>query len=406
MRVKSNNDGERNWWRYVMVLCSMALTCLSVNAVEVTVRAGFKTSPEGGERRFTITTPVSGTCVEAKQLCRQQESSILLPQLRAALDPPPHEGGGPPSLLAHRFRPRTPGTVATRLPQEKKVMVTHASSGASYPVTFTPLLLDARLQNKTGSAFFAYRSPTRETTCWTMRSGSCQDYPMNGPGLRWADQFSFVYRLDAPDPQTMMAGEYSARIEYSTGAGQEWDFGPHFKFSDNRVVINLILTVVADIAVEPIGEQRVILSPPGGWNRWGVDNRDNAPAIRYDLPFYLSSSAPFRIYLEESEEFCGRRCVLVHHGFMPNHAPFSASITLDVGVTLPSVDIEAGGGPVQNLRLRVGAGTAPTLVPRHRLFRQRGLLHFGVTAERVGYMLRHRGGIYRSELRVIFDAAL
>ena len=228
---------------------------------------------------------------------------------------------------------------------------------------------------------------------------------MNGAGLRWADQFSFVYQLDTPDPQIMLAGEYNARIEYSTGTGQEWDFGPHFKFSDNKIVINLILTVVPDIAVVAAGA-RVILSPAGGWNRWRADNPDNAPAIRYNLPFYLTSSVPFRVYLEENEHFCGRRCVLVHKGVLDDRSPFNASVTLDVEMTLPSVDIEAGGGPVQNLRLLVGALTAPTLVPRHYLFRQRALLHFGITAERVALMLRHRGGTYRSELRVIFDAAL
>jgi len=90
---------------------------------------------------------------------------------------------------------------------------------------------------------------------------------MNGSEIEAADVFSLVYQIHTPDPQRMLAGEYTARIEYTTGPGKELDFGRHFKFNDNKIVVNLVLKVVTDIAVDA-KFSRVVLSPAGGWDRW------------------------------------------------------------------------------------------------------------------------------------------
>lgn len=392
---------RERWLWHGVVLCWMLLSAAAVNAVEVTIRAQFKMPPGGAERRFIIAAQPTGICADAPQLCRQRETSVLLPQLRAELYPPRSQVWHSPTIVAYETAPREGPPAELQFAKEKKVMVAHATSGASYPVTFAPRLLNARLHGIYGAAFTGHLK--HQTSCWTLHGTLCQRYPMDGSELVMVDGFSLVYQLHTPDPQLMLAGEYKARIEYATGPGKEWDFGRHFKFSDNKVVINLILTVVTDIAVEAAGN-KVILTPVGGWERWHTNNGSNAPAIKYDMPFYLTSSAPFRVYLDGSNsDFCARRCVL-------RNEKFNATVIMDVEVTLPFVN-RADGSEVRNMPLtvqplRVGALSPQILQPRHYLFRQRSLLHLRVNPRRVGYMLRHRGGVYRSELRIIFDADL
>ncbi|WP_157056826.1 hypothetical protein [Herbaspirillum autotrophicum] len=400
MMIRSCKTGS--WlWPGVM-LCWLLLAGAAVEAVEVTINAEFKMPPGGAERRFIVAGKATGLCADAPSLCNVRESSVLLPQLRAALYPPRGQKQiwYPPPVRARSIRPREGPSAQLQFPGAKKVMVTHTTSGASYPVTFAPRLLNGRLHGIFGQTFSGYLK--HQDSCWILHGTLCKRYAMNGSEIEAADVFSLVYQIHTPDPQRMLAGEYTARIEYTTGPGKELDFGRHFKFNDNKIVVNLVLKVVTDIAVDA-KFSRVVLSPAGGWDRWKIENSASVPGLRYDMPFYLTSSAPFRVYIEGADDFCHGRCVLRNEKAL-------ATVVMDIAMTLPFVT-KADGSEVRNmpvtiLPLRPGARPPETLQPRHYLYRQRSFLHLRVTPDRVEQMLRFRGGLYHSQFNIIFDADL
>lgn len=398
--MTNNNNGVRNWLLQVVITCCVALTWTSAAAVEVTINAEFKMSSSGGERRFRITTPSSGLCVEAPRLCRSLESSVMLPQLHAD-----YKEFMPPESIrvaGGKFPVEMPDPVESLLPQEKKTRMTHETSGASYPVTFAPRLLNARLETVFNDVRSGYRMP--HGTCWTLHDGACRQYAMDGSDMKQMDQFSLAYQIHTPDPQTMLTGVYKARVEYSVGPDMDWSFGRYFKVNDSRIVVNLVLTVVTDIAVEAVGN-KVVLYPVGGWERWFA-NPNSVPEVKYDLPFYLTTSTPFRVYLDTTK-FCTMNCLLMHDRVIDNVLAISDSvIVLEVAVTLPFVDLRGGNFNIRNRRLPIGKGVALRMVPQRYLYRQRSLLHLRVGHEHAKYMLAHRGGTYRSQIRVMFDADL
>jgi len=97
----------------------------------------------------------TGLCADAPSLCNVRESSVLLPQLRAALYPPRGQKQiwYPPPVRARQHQAQRRASAQLQFPGAKKVMVTHTTSGASYPVTFAPRLLDGRLHGIFGQTF-------------------------------------------------------------------------------------------------------------------------------------------------------------------------------------------------------------------------------------------------------------
>jgi len=122
------------------------------------------------------------------------------------------------------------------------------------------------------------------------------------------------------------------------------------------------------------------------------------------MPFYLTSSAPFRVYIEGADDFCHGRCVLRNEKAL-------ATVVMDIAMTLP-IRYQGRWQRSQKpcrctiLPLRPGARPPETLQPRHYLYRQRSFLHLRVTPDRVEQMLRFRGGLYHSQFNIIFDADL
>ena len=209
--------------------------------------------------------------------------------------------------------------------------------------------------------------------------------------------FSIGYELITPDPLAMKNGVYSGDLALTMGPGGDFDFGDRATVSDSVVNLHFELTVQHELRVEfPPGSERAVLVPESGWNSW-IDHDRLPTRLGKDLPFSLSSSAPFTISLQcqypQSSGDCG-----LHNTTTP-----ADEVPVEVAVTMPGFHEMNSGWDALSLKLStqgVPARFTADVYAVHRASR----VHLNVRGEHVKSILDHPGSQYRGNVTLVFDA--
>ena len=211
-------------------------------------------------------------------------------------------------------------------------------------------------------------------------------------------RFSVGYELITPDPLAMKNGIYRGDLTLTVGPSGDFDFGDRATVSDSVVNVHFELTVQHELRVEfPPGSDRMVLVPEGGWNSW-VDHGRLPTRLSRDLPFSLSSSAPFSITLQCQYPQSGGDCGL--RDITTQAAP---EVPVQVAVTMPGFREARRNVDALNLKLSTQGAVAHFTSDTYAANRA-SRLHFDVTGENVKSILDHPGSQYRGNVTVVFDA--
>jgi hypothetical protein len=204
----------------------------------------------------------------------------------------------------------------------------------------------------------------------------------------------FVYELRTPTPLDMSSGLWTGGYSYSSGPGQDFDFGDNF-IGTSPPIVALSLTVAHQLrAVFPPGADHLALEPEGGWIAW-LNGGRRPERIMRDQPFRFTSSGPVKMRLECQYSMAGN-CAI--------NNPDGHSVAVETRITLPAGIRESGGGAVSKTLLSDLTELA-TASDRY-VADQPGLLHFEVGRADVAAMLRYPDTTYSGNVTVLWDSAL
>ncbi|KKL00527.1 hypothetical protein SD53_14540 [Rheinheimera mesophila] len=194
-------------------------------------------------------------------------------------------------------------------------------------------------------------------------------------------QLFLAYELETPNPLAMESGIYNGSLTFSVGPGGEIDFGDSFTSISNQMTVNFELNVMHDFIFQfPAAESIAVLEPAGGWASY---NGANPGSINKDIPFRVTNSGSFSMYLACEHDLnvgCGIK------------AASGRTVRLDTSVTLPGAIRLGNGSPVNRLSLPVGRLMRRAFTPLFAVSNQQGLLHFEITNPALEGMLKDTPG--------------
>lgn len=239
---------------------------------------------------------------------------------------------------------------------------------------------------------------------WKVQSsGACSKVAAYDiPGLRF-DSMDFSYELRTPNPLAMYSGTYTGRLTYGVGPNKDFDFA-HMTARDNEITLDFSLEVVHALKVEiPPGGSRVELIPDGGWQRW-LNSGRAPPRLFRDQPFLISSSTPFKMYVE-CDGASGPYCHL-------SDETKTSRVPVEVSVTLPSGFTDNSDRLVNKRALPHIQGITSTtsdgalqVKPGFYVNRSPAMLHFEVPKKDIDELLKRDGSAhYSGRITVIWDA--
>ncbi len=225
--------------------------------------------------------------------------------------------------------------------------------------------------------------------------------------LHWLDANDFdireldlVYRLTTPKPLTMRSGVYRGSTTYTvggTGQGADFDLGNDVTLTDSSVTVHFTLSVQHAFRLDlPPGSERALLSPRGGWSSW-TDHGVAPGVLERELPFSISSSGKFSVFLQCQYPQADGRCGIRSEVEDALDAP------LDVSVTLPGFRELQSGAAAVDVALSA-QGVPPVFGAEAVIIGRPSRLRFAVQGEAVRAMLQRPGAHYRGDVTVVFDA--
>lgn len=211
----------------------------------------------------------------------------------------------------------------------------------------------------------------------------------------------YAYEMVAPNPLTMLSGQYVGSITYTVGgAGSDFDFGDVLvPTSDGLITLDLVLDVQHELKVEiPPGGNTIELVPQGGWQAWLNQGRKPTRLFR-DQTFNMSTSSPFGMQMS-CEYSNGTGCDLVE-------SATGKRVPLEVAVSLPAGLPDGSGQAVKRRPLRLDGSGTTLFEPGYYVNRSPGTLHFEVTRDEVEKMLTPDvEATYRGNVTVVWDSEI
>lgn len=230
------------------------------------------------------------------------------------------------------------------------------------------------------------------TTCQKMFNRS----PHHGTWEYRMRTVFFAYGLETPNPLAMESGIYNGSLTFSVGPGADIDFGDSVTSTDNQLTVNFELNVMHDFIFQfPSAESIAVLEPAGGWASY---NGANPGSINKDIPFRVTNSGPFSMYLACEHDLnvgCGVK------------AASGRTVRLNTSITLPGAIRLGNGSPVNRVPLTVGRLMRKAFTPVFAVSNQQGLLHFEITNPALEGMLKDTPGErYEGDVTLMIESEL
>ncbi|OYQ08125.1 hypothetical protein B7L09_23625 [Pseudomonas mandelii] len=416
--LKKRSVRARNGFVLTSLLC--AVFSMPAEAVVAEITAEFvPDSSNPNNNVFVNMTPSEGFCRQIPQACAPYKLFSLIAPISFTANAP---------ILANHADPRQGGMA--RVPSDwREVVVTHESGDtevlsiriggigheAAIPRPITDITGGGWWDQMWQGGGWVYApapclgvgnataGPVGYNSFWRVPVGAgvCSkkalfDIPMSFKYL----YFVYAYELRTPDPLNMAAGKYTGSITYMVGPRQDFDMGDVMIPNDNQLTLNFSLDVRHTLKVEiPPGGNRIELVPQGGWQAWLTQGRKPTRLFR-DQTFNLSSSSRFKMSLDCQYSEDGNRCSV--------RDPVSGHVVpLDVSLTLPSGLVDAADQPVSRRPLRRDGMGTELFQPRFYVDRKPGTLHFEITQDQVGEMLKPGvARTYSGTVTVIWDSEM
>ncbi|WP_312626466.1 hypothetical protein [Scandinavium sp.] len=211
------------------------------------------------------------------------------------------------------------------------------------------------------------------------------------------DRISIGYQLRSPSPMTMPNGTFRGSIEYSVGRGMDIDLGEG-DYSDNVLRINIEATIEHELRVGTLGNTRISLQPPGGWDNW---NHGGAPDFKLSGRgnFTVVASSPLSLSVECTHSVLNT-CALQKDGS-------TEKVPVLVNLTIPGMRIrETGGDVVDTFIPLYRGGVVGTVIEPVSYVNTIGSVDFTVGEPASALMVEHLGSTWRGAATLIFDSEL
>ncbi|MFB2925019.1 hypothetical protein [Aeromonas hydrophila] len=201
----------------------------------------------------------------------------------------------------------------------------------------------------------------------------------------------FGFKITPPSPLKMPNGIYTGSMILSVGQNKDIDLG-NGVYEDNQLIIELTLKVQHQIKVEfPPGGDKVVLQPPGGWHDWIYRGKSRIPPyLIAELPYRLWSSSDFNVWLN-CQYAIGEVCML-------NNERLGMQVRLDViyvNKSKEEIPLKHGVKKLFSASLR-----GPYFINEERS------IIFKVQEPVLALMMEHPGSTYKSNVTLIYDAAI
>lgn len=398
-----------NYLRWLLCAALLASGTLA-QAASIDISAAFR--PSAGSSEFKDTTPPSGFCLEYGG-CAEHLHSVALPitydrrvltglpvlARRWSLHTPPQ---ATVTLLSARGEPLTVTFQITHVAQvlsgqgfdRRENPASHSSTGGN--CTFTA---PYGSEGSNGQGFiWKIADPVSPGLCYPATSGATAQREITVS----ARKLSVGYKLLLPQSHTVKSGLYYGSVTYSVGETADFSLGSQVSgLSDSSITFNFSVDVQHQLSVTfPPGSDAVELMPSpsyGGWHQY-LSGLKPAPGGIYSiLPFTISASGPFNVYVrcDEPDSF-GRACLVRN---VNNQVPASLLILL----RLPPPFTTQGGSPVDQLFLE--HERIRTILTRAPAVDVAG--YFRIKIEDTAFekiVLKNPGYPFRGGFTLVFDA--
>lgn len=380
----------------------LVLVAPIAQALEVTLSAQYRGEPSG---RFEHTTPPASACAIFPSMCTNRPS-VTLPVTYTKLTKRT-------TVLRDNFYVGVPGP--------RPVDIFHEQSGEVHQALLEFLTISQRVASPradrnpaatwdrmTGSNCNpqngSWLTQNEFVTRWNMsrRPGSCATRALSGLSGQQetvtTTELSVVYTLGLPATHKLKPGIYRGSVTYTLGAGRDFDFGNDVSaLNSNDITLNIVVDVQHNFRVDfPLGVDRAVLEPPGGWTAW-LDGGRVPPRIYNDLSMRLWTTGPFKVY-KLCEYDVGDGCGIRNRR--------GEDVALRVAITLPRGIFYQGWQSVTNMPLPTGRAAALDLEPYPPMVNGPSQLHFEVAQADLRPMLDRAGERYSGRVTVIFDAEI
>lgn len=367
-------------------------------AIEHQISASLKRGAGRDGQVFVNTTPVSGICRSVMYFCGDFPFSVMT---RIVADGPKH--------MVARTEPGPDGSdLLLKVPGPMEIEITHTGLGVSRTLKFVPKLFGMSLEMPESPNSASWQpdpecsfgarggsTPRSYQFAWLLAPEKpvCRMFSRVERTITRISNISLGYEMVAAAAHDMPAGVYRGSLRYTVGEGGDLDLGAGFTYNTNELVFNVNLTVTQEMAVQlASGSASVELLPPGGWQQWGTQP---PPYLKAELPFYLSASGPFKVYLSGCDIPMGDGCGI-------RHAFFNKNIPLQIAVTLPGM--KRDDADVSLLVLSNNRDASPLLAPdTGAVARRLSQVHFNVNWPESKDMRRY-GGKFVGNVTLMFDA--
>ena len=209
------------------------------------------------------------------------------------------------------------------------------------------------------------------------------------------DGINIAYEIIAPDPLSMVAGNYFGSITYVVGPNGDFDFGDILQPSDSALTLNFTLSVMHIFNVQfPPGADQLSLIPDGGWQQWL--HRGRRPEKLFaNQSFQVWNSARFNMQLQ-CQYVVGEQCGIQNES--GHLVPVETRVTLPAGITALS-------GMAVNRQL-LSNTHATNFIPSQYVDNGRATLHFEVGRDSVKEMTDYAGSRYSGNVTVVWDSEM
>lgn len=206
------------------------------------------------------------------------------------------------------------------------------------------------------------------------------------PGL-YLDSMNFIYEVDTPNPYEMDAGIYEGLINYNVAT--EFEPGYFLTPYQSNISVKVTLRVTHVLRVNIFGGNKVVLSPPGGWDQWESSGRPPTFLLG-QTGFHLDASSPFTVKL---------RCEMTLFSDCALKSTTGKLVKLDTFFQAPAGLIDEAGGWVPVYKL---SALIPKKFKVSNYLSAPGRLSFEIPASRVPSM--ETGTTYSGTVTVIWDS--
>lgn len=391
----------------------MAIIASDAWAFDIDISARFSPDPTRPDsNKFENTTPVSGYCQEHSTECELNDIfSLLIPMelhnstAIMANHSDPRQGAMfklPTSFITTsitndhgdvaevKFRISGFGAKQNLVPGASVITggLTHrdlwsTSSWANAPAPCT----------RTGVGYgndhvyqFFWKTPS---------AGECRTTALfEIPKLTFSD-INLAYELTTPNPLKLTSGNYSGKISFTVGPGQDFDFGDVFVASDSIATFNFKLSVDHILNIQfPPGADRLALIPDGGWQQWLLRGR-RPEKLFANQSFQIWSSSTFKMLLQCQYPVYNQCGIQNEAGDL---------VPVETRVTLPTGMVALSGMAVN--RHLLSNSNPSVFYPSQYVDNGRAALHFEVSRDSVAQMTSHAGTRYSGNVTIVWDSEL